>query len=289
MRLFLLPISTRRTLLYCQKLQTLPTEKQPLADKVITRAAKLWAGWEKQDGGWKKAVVKYGNRALRRIPYEEWGLKSVPTLSTRRREEDALGKEKHHIVFPASIIPPTNAPQVLQKLATEREGLHRSRMVWCFIGMPISAPFALVPIIPNLPFFYLVYRAWSHYKALAGGKHLKWLISHDFFTLSPSEKLDAIYSRSIPSLQTLERKPNESDSTPRPENSAGSEEPERMLITQSTGHELSQALDIPELEIELERAIWQVETAIRKQNGVASNNTAGEKSQSKEEENKKEE
>jgi len=146
MRLFLLPISTRRTLLYCQKLQALPSEKQPLTDKIIVRAAKLWAGWEKKESGWQKSVVKYGNRALRRIPYEEWGLKSVPTLSTRRREEDVMGKETHHLIFPASVISPSEAPQVLQKLATERESLHRSRMIWCFVGMPISAPFALVPM-----------------------------------------------------------------------------------------------------------------------------------------------
>ncbi|KAI1298965.1 mitochondrial K+-H+ exchange-related-domain-containing protein [Xylaria venustula] len=146
MRLFLVPISTRRTLLYCHKLQVLPSEKQPLVDKITSRAAKLWAGWEKKDSGWQKSVVKYGNRALRRIPYEEWGLKSVPTLSARRREEEIMGKEKHHLIFPESIISTTRAPQVLQQLATERESLHRSRMIWCFVGMPITAPFALVPM-----------------------------------------------------------------------------------------------------------------------------------------------
>jgi hypothetical protein len=146
MRLFLLPISTRRTLLYCQKLQSLPSEKQPWVDKITLRAAKLWTGWEKKDSGWQKSVVTYGNRALRRIPYEEWGLKSVPTLSTRRREEEIMGREKHDLIFPESIIPATRAPQILQTLATEREGLHRSRMIWCFVGMPISAPFALVPV-----------------------------------------------------------------------------------------------------------------------------------------------
>ena len=147
MRLFLLPISTRRTLLYCQKLQVLPTDKQPWVDKITLRAAQLWAGWEKKESGWQKSVVKYGNRALRRIPYEEWGLKSVPTLSARRREEEILGKEKHHIIFPESVIPAARAPEVLRVLATERESLHRSRMIWCFVGMPISAPFALVPVL----------------------------------------------------------------------------------------------------------------------------------------------
>jgi hypothetical protein len=40
---------------------------------------------------------------------------------------------------------------------------------------------------------------------------------------------------------------------------------EKLLLTQESGRKLAQALDIPELEVELERAIWQVEAAIRKQ------------------------
>lgn len=38
---------------------------------------------------------------------------------------------------------------------------------------------------------------------------------------------------------------------------------EKMLLTQKNGQKLAQELDLPELEIELERAIWQVENAIR--------------------------
>jgi hypothetical protein len=38
-----------------------------------------------------------------------------------------------------------------------------------------------------------------------------------------------------------------------------------MLLTQESRKELAKALDVPELELELERAIWQVEQAIEKQ------------------------
>ncbi|KAI0972588.1 mitochondrial K+-H+ exchange-related-domain-containing protein [Xylaria arbuscula] len=269
MRLFLLPISTRRTLLYCQKLQALPSEKQPLVDKITSRAAKLWAGWEKKESGWQKSVVKYGNTALRRVPYEEWGLKSVPTLSARRREEEIIGKEKHHLIFPESIISATRAPQVLQTLATEREGLHRSRMISCFVGMPITAPFALVPIIPNLPFFYLVYRAWSHYRALAGGKHLQWLLSKNFFTLSPSKTLDTFFSHRLLS-SSLSGQSNYSDSN---EGDKSPATQDRLLLTQESGRKLAQALEVPELEVELERAIWQVEAAIEKEKKEVSERT----------------
>ncbi|CAJ2502119.1 Uu.00g049720.m01.CDS01 [Anthostomella pinea] len=262
MRLFLLPISTRRTLLYSQKLQTLPSEKQTYLDKATIKAATLWAGWEKKESGWQKKVVEYGNYALRRIPYEEWGLKSVPPLSTRRREEEILGKEKHHLIYPQSVIPTTKATGVLRTLGTERESLHKSRLIWCFVGMPISAPFALIPIIPNLPFFYLVYRAWSHWRALAGGRHIKWLAENDFLTLAPSKVLDTIYTPLLlpdsPGQMVTDAKSESAPSI----NEGPLEGDEKMLLTQDHGRELVRALEIPELEVELERAIWQVEDAI---------------------------
>ena len=94
----------------------------------------------------QRKVVDYGNYALRRISYEEWGLKSVPPLSTRRREEEMVGNYKAQLVYPDSVIPTTKALQLLQTLSTERETLHKSRLMWSMIGMPISAPFALVPV-----------------------------------------------------------------------------------------------------------------------------------------------
>ncbi|KAI1104122.1 mitochondrial K+-H+ exchange-related-domain-containing protein [Jackrogersella minutella] len=265
MRFFLLPISTKRTLLYCQKLQVLPTSRQTIVDKATVRAAKLWAGWEKKDSGWQKKVVVYGNNLLKRIPYEEWGLKSVPPLSTRRREEEILGKDKNHLIYPESLIPTTKAVNVLRTLGTEREALHRSRLIWCFIGMPISAPVALVPLIPNLPFFYLVYRAWSHWRALAGGKHLQFLCDRNLLSLSPSPVLNSIYSPLLDDSPASKLSTADTEDA-RPPITKGSNptEEETMVLSQENGRQLVKALEIPELEVELERAIWQVETGIRK-------------------------
>lgn len=39
-----------------------------------------------------------------------------------------------------------------------------------------------------------------------------------------------------------------------------------MLLSQANGKKMTQALNLPQLEVELERAIWQVENAIKKQN-----------------------
>jgi len=146
MRLFLLPISTRRTLIYCQRLNVTTSEKQTWLDKGTTKAASLWAAWEKKESGWQKRVVNYGNQALRRIPFEEWGLKSIPPLSARRKAEELSRDEKVEVSFPKSLIPEEKVRDVLRVLGTERQGLHKKRMQWCFVGMPISAPFALVPM-----------------------------------------------------------------------------------------------------------------------------------------------
>jgi Mitochondrial K+-H+ exchange-related len=146
MRLFLLPISTRRTLLYCQRINVQVSEQQTLIDKGTRRAAKLWSDWEKKESGWQKKIVDLGNRALKRIPYEEWGLKSIPPLSARRKEDELSGKEEVQVFFPPTLIPEETMPQVLKTLGTEREALHRSRMIYSFLGMPLVAPIALIPV-----------------------------------------------------------------------------------------------------------------------------------------------
>ena len=121
MRLYLLPVSTRRVLLYCQRTNVATTDKPGLVDRVTARAARLWADWEKKETGLQKTVVGWANNAFRRIPFEEWGLKSVPPLSARRKEAVLGGRHNVELVFPSSLIPAHQAEGVLKRLGTERE------------------------------------------------------------------------------------------------------------------------------------------------------------------------
>ena len=146
MRLYLLPVSTRRSLLYCQRLNVTTREQKGLVDKLTGRAAKVWSGWEARESGWQKTIVGWGNSAFRRIPFEEWGLKSVPPLSARRKSDELKGNDKVEVIYPASLISTHKIEGLLQRLSTEREALHRKRLMWCFVGMPITIPFALVPV-----------------------------------------------------------------------------------------------------------------------------------------------
>ncbi|CZT43644.1 uncharacterized protein RSE6_03710 [Rhynchosporium secalis] len=259
MRLYLLPISTRRTLIYCQKLNVVTSDKQSWLDKGTTKAANLWAGWEKKESGWQKKVVDYGNQALKRIPYEEWGLKSIPPLTKRKEEDELPGKGKIELSFPSTLIPEEKVAELLKTLGTERQSLHKSRMIYSFIGMPISAPFALVPIVPNLPFFYLVFRAWSHWRALSGAKHIGFLLDNKLIKATPSKILDDLYSNGERPFDPALGKGGEKTSTV----IDGIDLEERMVLHKSNGKRIAEALDIPELDVELDRAVWQVEKALR--------------------------
>lgn len=147
MRLYLLPISTRRTLLYCKQLTAGASAKPSLLDRCTDKAASLWARWEEKDAGMQRKIVDWGNEALKKIPYEEWGLKSVPPLSARRRSRELRrGEVPVEVVFPSTVIREGHVSEVLRKLGTEREALHKSRIMYCFVGMPITLPLVLIPV-----------------------------------------------------------------------------------------------------------------------------------------------
>ncbi|KAG5958811.1 hypothetical protein E4U58_005244 [Claviceps cyperi] len=272
MRLYLLPLSTRRSLLYAQRLHhaTAPTDTSYF-DRGAAWAERTWSNWEKKESGWQKKVVEYGNHAFRRISYEEWGLKTVPLLSSREQlrrqsadkgEEQTPVQDQDHVelVFPQSLMSEAQAEDAVRRMGSERDGLHRRRMLWCIVGMPITIPFALVPIIPNLPFFYLVYRAWSHWRAIAGAKHIQFLVSKKLLRLTASPVLDALYSQAGAQQKTQAPTPSDPSSS-----SSNPTSRETLLLSQAQVRSFSEKLDVPALEIELERAIWQVEQAIGKE------------------------
>lgn len=85
LRLLLLPISTRRALIYCDTTfarasANAVTEKPSIPDRIINKANSTWAEWENSTTTWKLKLVQYGNMMFRRIPFEEWGLKSIPPM-----------------------------------------------------------------------------------------------------------------------------------------------------------------------------------------------------------------
>ncbi|MCJ1478051.1 hypothetical protein MMC13_006726 [Lambiella insularis] len=304
MRLFLLPISTRRSLLYCQRLNVQLTSKQTYVEKITNRAGATWLKWEGADSGWQRKITVWGNELFKRIPYEEWGLKSIPPLSTRRAAEEIEAQEETEVVYPSSIIEPGTVFDVVSKLATERQALHRKQMWFSIAGMPITAPFGLIPVLPNIPFFYLVWRAWSHWRALGGSRHVDYLLQKGLIKSAPSEQLSRLYAkrkvssevqrlitdigkvleqmkeasflpikeptlaflRSLPSriqqlrldLEGLEKDQLHTQRDVKSENAE-----EQMVLWNGSGRFFAHLLQVRELDIEIERAIEQVQKSLR--------------------------
>jgi hypothetical protein len=146
MRLFLLPISTSRSLIYAQRINHQLSPNPTLVERAVTKATAQWSKWEAADKGWQKKITDYGNGAFARIPYQEWGLKSIPPLSTRRKKEELKGKEHISVSFPTRIIKHGDVLGVLRGLATERQGLHRKAMWYSIVGLPVALPFGLIPV-----------------------------------------------------------------------------------------------------------------------------------------------
>ena len=152
MRLFLLPISTRRALIYCEPAAHNPAQSgdsPSYVDRGVNYAAKKWAEWEKGKG-WQLKFTQYGNAFLRRIPFEEWGLKSIPALKDGRRKNleglllkhggstagnnagarESLRGEYAEVRFPGLFqgLARKSVLDTLKEMATTRQALHRRRL-----------------------------------------------------------------------------------------------------------------------------------------------------------------
>lgn len=147
MRLFLLPISTKRSLLYCQRINRQLKKEQSYLDRITSRASKTWLSFEKADKGWKQKVASYGNKLFQRLPYEEWALKSIPPLSARLQTQELGGDEKTLVEHPPSVIEHGSAEETLRNFSTEERQAFHTKWMWAsIVGATISTPIALIPV-----------------------------------------------------------------------------------------------------------------------------------------------
>ena len=146
MRIFLLPISTRQALIYCQTGARQSTAPLSYADRIQNKAADTWAKWETADKGWKKTVVTYGNAGLQRIPFQEWGLKSFPPAKPKMQAEALADNKQYDVFFPGNVMRNEDVPKTMLRLARDRKTLHWNRFIGSMIAMPLTIPFALIPV-----------------------------------------------------------------------------------------------------------------------------------------------
>ncbi|MCJ1454061.1 hypothetical protein MMC28_004411 [Mycoblastus sanguinarius] len=273
MRLFLLPISTRQSLIYCQRLNLQLSKETTYLDRIATKASTTWINWERKESGWQKKVTSYGNELFKRLPYEEWGLKSIPPLSARRRKEEIEGKEEVRIEFPDSLVEADRVQNALQRFGSkEKQGFHSKWMWGSILGMPITAPVMLNDVnkTPDIEYLICPFSTFAFVPGLigelarGGSAHLEFLLDNKLIKLSPSAILRTAYAEAAMdnTMEELNREvggiSSKSGNRPVPR-----EEGEKMLLSKSNSSLLAESLGVPELAVEIERAVQQVESSMK--------------------------
>ncbi|CDS02253.1 uncharacterized protein SPSC_02635 [Sporisorium scitamineum] len=249
----------------------------PFTTRMLNKASAFWIDLGRTDHkstfDWKRRTYVLGERLMDRIEYQEWALKGIdPAMGPhliRRKPKDADTNEStsgipklDHVplLYPSSLLEPQRLLKSLKNLTDHRTPHHYRRFWYCVVGMPITVPFALVPVVPNLPFFYLVYRAWSHWKAYKSSQYLSTLIAQDLVRPTESKELDSIFAQTTsPSDTTASEASSDSKTATAP----ASIEDERMLLLPHQIQLLMDKMEFPEwVRADLRRARLQVEKSL---------------------------
>ncbi|AET01951.2 hypothetical protein MtrunA17_Chr8g0345441 [Medicago truncatula] len=131
-------------------------------------ANKMNNGWvtleNAPDGSFKKKIHGLGLWLLSRVKPSEIFLKSI--------SKDVTGVE---VVYPSSM----NARLVrrrLRHIAMRGTIIHRKFFYGSVSLIPLSSAFSILPL-PNVPFFWILFRSYSHWRALQGSEKLFQLVS----------------------------------------------------------------------------------------------------------------
>lgn len=295
-----IPITTYKSYIYCNHNQSILDESQRqtisslsrLETKLVGLAAKGWNKMESSDLSVNKKIIELIKRLLNTIPYEENCLKLFPSKSEMIREinEETLKESPGSLssklihsevakqnltinqlepipVYHPSFQSPTTILTQLHLFRDNSRAKHIKYAGMCAIGVPLSLPFALIPVIPNVPGLYLTYRLYCNIKALIGVKHLDYLLE----TSSKNNPGRTDTKAAVQDTNHLSFKVvNEIDSIYKTGNTSKElecnsiQEEERVIITKEIIDNLCQKLDLSHLKDDLLKALNQETSTLNK-------------------------
>ncbi|KAL6629150.1 hypothetical protein ACP70R_028915 [Stipagrostis hirtigluma subsp. patula] len=145
--------------------RTAPENAEAVVDFVADKMNRAWIGFERApEGSMKSRIHSLGLKLLSRVRPSEVLLKSVT--------KDVSTLE---IVHPASINPRL-ARRRLRHVAVRGASVHRKFLYGSVCLLPVTSIFMVLPL-PNIPFFWMLFRAYSHWRALQGSERLQLLVS----------------------------------------------------------------------------------------------------------------
>ncbi|KIR54697.1 hypothetical protein I315_02578 [Cryptococcus gattii Ru294] len=170
-----------------------------LITKALDKSSETWLKLgEKPRGSWMYWFYEKGEKLMDRIEYEEWALKAVKEGEGVKVSKDGQVLERIEIPLVLPKLPNQEMPTLLPKLhrfLLKRIPHHKKMMYRSILFSPVTWPFAIIPIIPNFPLFYVLWRAWSHYKAWRGATYLEQLIKAGLVVEKECPELTEIYAR----------------------------------------------------------------------------------------------
>ncbi|AWU77840.1 hypothetical protein CAS74_002546 [Pichia kudriavzevii] len=285
---YALPITNKKTFLHCKYNNDIfPNGKKTLEGKIIDKATSVWSNFSKSQSKINQKVVRSINRILSKIPWLESCLLSIPSqrFITRKLKEDKdlriensnkyvthdeiLEKnikgsqlEKFDYYYPKEL---TNMGLMLQNFKPEFKNqyeMHRKGIWRELLLLPLTIPFALVPLLPNIPGFYLLYRIYCHIKVIASLKFLVLLLKDGHLDYHKVEGITEIYLSSN-DAQVRANVINEIDRVSKlqefAEKDLGETDPneEKLLISEDVAQELCKAFNDEECTEKLIFAIQQ--------------------------------
>ena len=208
---YALPLTTKKTFLHCKyNDEIFPGGKKNLEEKIIAKFTQLWNNFAGSEASFNKKVVALINRFLSNIPWLETCLLSIPSqrFITRKLNEDTQyvthdqilaeniqsdALQKFDFYYPGTL---TNTELIIRNFKPEfksQHDTHKKGILKDLMLLPLTIPFAIVPLIPNIPGFYLLYRVYCHIKVIASLKYLIILLKDGHFNFGRVDDLAEIY------------------------------------------------------------------------------------------------
>lgn len=176
----------------------------PLSQRIVAQASRAWSNLGRTDSrslfDWKRRVFLLGERIMDKIEYEEWALKgidqalgpSIRRLVMSHQRSPHAEPNRLSLLYPPSLVSPTSVIESIRRMVSHRQPLHSWQILYSTVGIVVSSPLFLIPAIPNLPAYYLMWRVWSHYRAYLACKSVSSLLERNLMDLIPDAKLDEI-------------------------------------------------------------------------------------------------
>ncbi|CAG7867845.1 hypothetical protein BRARA_F00096 [Brassica rapa] len=137
-----------------------------LVDFISDKMNKAWMGLEiAPEGSMKSKIHGLGLKLLARVKPSEIFLKSISKEVTSVQ-----------VSYPPSL-DPRLVRRRLRHIAMSGTILHKKYLIGSVTLLPLTTAFTVLPL-PNIPFFWVLFRTYSHWRALQGSEKLLKLLSN---------------------------------------------------------------------------------------------------------------